>query len=71
MKSSNKSRLLALLLCFCLGTLGMHRFYVGKTGSAVVQLLTLGGLGLWAFWDLITIFLGTFEDKNNLVLEDW
>ena len=40
---SSKSRMVALLLCFFLGTLGAHRFYVGKIGTGVVWLLTLGG----------------------------
>jgi TM2 domain-containing membrane protein YozV len=36
---STKTRLVAALLCFFLGTFGAHRFYTGKTGSAVGQLL--------------------------------
>jgi len=40
---SPKSRLVALLLCFFLGPLGVHRFYVGKIGTGILMLLTLGG----------------------------
>jgi len=40
---SPKSRLVALLLCFFFGILGAHRFYVGKIGTGVLMLLTLGG----------------------------
>lgn len=36
---SPKSRLVAALLAFFLGEFGAHRFYVGKTGSAIVQIL--------------------------------
>ncbi|MDR2352136.1 MAG: TM2 domain-containing protein, partial [Deltaproteobacteria bacterium] len=36
---SQKSRLAAFLLCFFLGYLGIHRFYVGKIGSGVVMIL--------------------------------
>lgn len=36
---SPKTRLVAGLLCFFLGTFGAHRFYTGLTGSAVGQLL--------------------------------
>jgi TM2 domain-containing membrane protein YozV len=36
---SGKSRLVAGLLCFFLGQIGAHRFYTGKTGTAIVQLL--------------------------------
>ena len=45
-ESSEKKRLVAFLLCFFLGALGVHRFYVGKVGTGVVQILTLGGLGI-------------------------
>ena len=36
---SRKSNVVALLLCLLAGFLGAHRFYVGKIGSGVVQLL--------------------------------
>ena len=36
---SKKSRTTTMLLCLCLGALGFHRFYVGKTGSGIFQLL--------------------------------
>ena len=62
---SDKQKMVALLLCFFLGGLGAHRFYVGKTGSAVAQLLTCGGLGIWALIDLIMIALGKFTDANE------
>lgn len=62
---SDKSRLVALLLCFFLGMFGAHRFYVGKIGTGVLQLLTLGGIGLWMLYDLILIVLGSFRDKED------
>ncbi len=64
-KSSEKERLVALILCFFLGGLGVHRFYVGKVGSGIVQILTLGGLGIWVLIDLISIFCGAFEDNEG------
>jgi len=42
---SPKSRLAALLLCALLGVLGVHRFYVGKIGTGILMLVTLGGSG--------------------------
>ena len=62
---SPKTRLVALLLCFFLGALGVHRFYVGKIGTGILQLLTLGGLGIWALIDLIIIVTGGFKDKEG------
>jgi len=48
----------ALLLCLFLGGFGIHRFYMGHTWQGVLQLLTLGGLGIWSFIDLIRIITG-------------
>jgi TM2 domain-containing membrane protein YozV len=67
-QTGQKSWVVALLLCLFLGTLGAHRFYVGKIGTGVVQLLTLGGLGVWVLIDLIMIIVGKFADKDGHAL---
>ena len=59
---SEKSLPLTAVLAFFFGIFGAHRFYVGKTKSAVIQLLTIGGLGIWAFIDFIIILFGEFTD---------
>lgn len=48
----------ALLLCLFLGGIGVHRFYMGHTWQGVLQLLTLGGLGIWSLIDLVRIITG-------------
>ena len=68
---SDRSRLAAALLCFFVGVLGVHRFYVGKVGTGVLQLVTFGGLGIWALIDLILILVGTFRDKQDRLLVNW
>jgi hypothetical protein len=60
-----KSQLTAAILCFFLGALGIHRFYLGYTWQGVVQLLTLGGCGVWALIDFIRILMGTLQPKNG------
>lgn len=62
---SGKSQLTAVLLAFFLGGLGIHRFYLGYTWQGVVQLLTLGGLGIWALIDFIRILTGDLKPKNG------
>jgi TM2 domain-containing membrane protein YozV/RNA polymerase subunit RPABC4/transcription elongation factor Spt4 len=65
-----KDWLTTLLLCFFLGVLGIHRFYTGHTAIGVVQLLTLGGCGIWALIDFIMIIVGSFRDsKGNLLVK--
>lgn len=69
--ASDKNRLLAVLLAFFFGVFGAHRFYVGKTGTAVAQLLTLGGLGIWSFIDFLIILFGEFKDADGFKICDW
>lgn len=59
------NQLVALLLCFFLGGLGVHRFYLGYIWQGVVQLLTGGGCGIWALIDFIRIILGTLKPKDG------
>lgn len=66
---SPKSGLTAFLLCFLLGGLGIHRFYVGKVGSGIAQLLTLGLCGIWTLIDLIMIAVGSFTDSDGKTLK--
>ena len=60
-----KSQLVALLLVIFVGTFGIHRFYLGYIGIGIIQLLTLGGLGIWALIDLIRIITGDLTPKDG------
>lgn len=64
-EGSGKSQLTALLLALFLGGLGIHRFYLGYTTIGIIQLLTLGGLGIWALIDLILIITGDLKPKTG------
>lgn len=74
---SPKSRLIALLLVATFGAFGAHRFYVGKKGTAIAQLvLTISIIGLvvsgiWALVDFIIVLMGEFQDKDRRVLAEW
>lgn len=69
-EGEGKDWLTTLLLCFFLGVFGIHRFYTGHTAIGVVQLLTLGGCGIWALIDFIMIIVGSFRDaKGNMLVK--
>ncbi len=69
--ASDKRILPAFLLCFFFGWLGVHRFYVGKVGTGVIQLFTFGGFGIWMLIDFIMIVVGAFTDKAGNKLDQW
>jgi len=60
-----KSKVAAILLCFFLGGFGIHRFYLGYTTIGIVQLLTLGGCGIWALIDFIMLIVDSLPDKQG------
>ncbi|EDW82550.1 uncharacterized protein Dwil_GK25073 [Drosophila willistoni] len=53
-----------LIYSMLLGFLGMDRFCLGQTGTAVGKLLTMGGVGVWWIIDVILLI------TNNLLPED-
>ena len=61
--TSDKKKWVAFFLCLFLGFLGIHRFYVGKIGTGLLYMFTVGLFGIGAFVDLIKILLGTFRDN--------
>ena len=58
-----KQWIVAVILAFFLGTLGIHNFYLGYTTKGIIQLvltLTFIGLivsGIWAFIDFIMLLM--------------
>jgi len=68
---SARNGLLTAVLCLLFGLFGAHRFYVGKTATAVAQLLTLGGLGVWTVIDFLFILFGEFTDVEGLKVNTW
>ena len=71
---SDKSLLIATVLAgvfFFTGLGGLHRFYIGKIGTGLLMLFTLGGLGIWALIDLIVLITGNFRDRDNNRITNW
>ena len=63
--SAKKSTTVGVLLALFLGGFGAHRFYVGKIGTGVLMLITLGGLGVWFLVDLLLVVTGQFTNKDG------
>lgn len=59
-----KSFIVTLLLALFV-PIGVHRFYTGHTGIGIVQLITIGGCGIWTIIDLIAIITGSFRDSEG------
>lgn len=66
---SDKSKVIAALLCFFLGGFGAHHFYVGKPVMGVVYFVTAGLLGFGSLFDFVCILLGKFKDAKGLYLK--
>jgi TM2 domain-containing membrane protein YozV len=53
-----------------MGMYGAHRFYVGKIGTGLLMVFTLGGLGIWWIVDIFKVLSETFEDSEGNVITD-
>jgi len=76
-EESRRLILPAFLLAFFIGVFGVHRFYVGKTGSGIAMLLitlTMVGVvitGIWATIDWILLVCGAFTDAEGKRITRW
>jgi class 3 adenylate cyclase len=68
---SARRRLIAAILAFFFGVFGAHRFYAGKIGTGLMQVFTIGGLGIWCFIDFLIILFGEFTDVGGKKIRQW
>lgn len=54
----------ALVLCLLLGFLGVHQFYMKKTGKGILYLFTFGLFGIGVLIDLIKLIVETINSKK-------
>jgi len=64
-----KSKITAIILCLFFGFFGVHRFYVGKSGSGILYLFTGGLFGIGWFIDIILLITGGFRDSAGYPLK--
>lgn len=67
--NKQKSWKVALLLSLFVGFLGIDRFYIGRTRSAIVKLLTCGMFGIWWLSDIILIASDYRKDAKGQPLK--
>lgn len=61
------------IACFFLGGIGLHRFMVGKIGTAILQFITcvmVVGF-IWVLIDFIMIICGSFTDRDGKAITQW
>lgn len=70
--NDSKNVAVAYILWFFLSVFGAHRFYLGRTGSAIIMLIltiTFIGLFVTVIWALVDLFLipgMVKEDRDKL-----
>ena len=68
--SSNRNKMVTLILCIFLGFVGGHCFYAGNITKGILYLCTGGLFGLGWIYDIIKIVSGTYKDGNGLSIID-
>lgn len=68
-EKSEKSYGIAIILCGIFGVLGIHHFYLGKIGTGILMLITLGGFGIWTIIDFVRLIIGSMGDKYGRPLK--
>ena len=68
--TSDKDWTTLLILSILLGGLGVDHGYGGKIGNGVLKLITVGGCGIWAIYDIIMVATGKYTDGDGNVISN-
>lgn len=74
-KNQGKNMVVAYILWYFLGIFGGHRFYMGKTGTAITQLIlsitVIGMIATGIWWVVDAFLLHTWvKDRNRQIEND-
>jgi Predicted membrane protein len=73
-KDRGKNMIIAYVLWYFLGVFGAHRFYLGRTGSAVAQLIltltVVGAFVTFVWWIVDAFLLHQWVRERNRSIED-
>ena len=64
-KNIVKDKVVLLIISYLFGVLGIDRMYLGCYGTGFLKLITVGGLGIWYFIDLIIILINSYSLSTN------
>lgn len=70
-RAAGRTFLATWLFALLLGYWGADRFYLGKIGTAILKLVTIGGLGVWVLVDLVLVLVGAQRDREGRPLEGY
>ena len=71
--SISKKNILPTFLLFIVLSwpFGAHRFYLRRYASAILFIITIGGLGIWWIVDFILIVTGEMKDDYGNKVSRW